>query len=801
MNIALYAMLIGIAPQARAAYAVLHSHEVRSALPQGRLVADGTGWLYGSTMCGGDANRGTIYRVREDGTGFATLHSFDDGAACGIVTPVSLILDGAGSLYGTRSPWAAANRGTVFTLKKDGTAFRVLHEFLGGPDDGADPEAALLLDGAGNLYGTTVFGGAADLGTVFKLRADGAKFGVLRSFSLNGNGLSPRAPLILDRAQNLYGTTSGYNYANLETPGTVFTMKTNGNGFRVLHAFRNEPSDGSNPVAPLVLGDGDILYGTTSEGGPTNSGTLFRLRIDGSGYTMLYTFSGTPADGNLPETGLVLDNSGDLFGTLTYAGVFKLHNDGSGFVLLHSFGLDPQDGFFPESQLFLDTNGRLYGTTTEGGAAGIGTLYSINTDGTGYERFYSFKFQDVRNPFAALTSDPEGNLYGAASLGGAFGKGAVFTVRSDGTGYRLLYSFEGAPSGDGSGALLIDDSGTLYGASGGGASNQGLLFSLRRDGTGFTILHTFAGGRDDGAGPSGVLARDASGRLYGTTSGGVTGGVSTVYSLNPDGSGFRVLHVFGDAPQDGTIPTAGVVLDGSGIVYGTTSAPVTIFRITPDGKYSVLHRFDFGYLPNSAGLVLDGQGHLFGTTFLGGNLSNAGMVFRLNNDGTGYRVLHSFTGAYSTDAANPIDSLVLDKSGTLYGTATGGGVFRRGAVFKLKTDGNDYSLLHEFAGGAIDGEWPWASLLLDGAGYLYGTTYYGGSFNEGIEFRLAANPGDGNGDGVVNVSDIFYLINALYASGPAPFAGGDANGDGVVDVADVFYLLNYLFARGPAPHN
>jgi hypothetical protein len=130
-------------------------------------------------------------------------------------------------------------------------------------------------------------------------------------------------------------------------------------------------------------------------------------------------------------------------------------------------------------------------------------------------------------------------------------------------------------------------------------------------------------------------------------------------------------------------------------------------------------------------------------------------------------------------------------------------------VFRLKADGSAFTTLHEFELAPSDGVYPFASVIPDERGYLYGTTIVGGSrgdpFNghggDGTEFRLVANPGDADGDGDVTIGDVFYLINGLFASGPPPYAGGDANGDGAVDTADVFYLINFLFAGGPAPHN
>ena len=119
----------------------------------------------------------------------------------------------------------------------------------------------------------------------------------------------------------------------------------------------------------------------------------------------------------------------------------------------------------------------------------------------------------------------------------------------------------------------------------------------------------------------------------------------------------------------------------------------------------------------------------------------------------------------------------------------------------MKTDGSGYAILHSFGGADADGGRPWAPLLLDGEGFLYGTSYEGGAFDDGTVFRLVAKPGDADGDGAVDVRDVFHLVSALFASGPAAFAGGDVNGDGLTDVRDVFHLINNLFARGPPPRN
>jgi uncharacterized repeat protein (TIGR03803 family) len=264
--------------------------------------------------------------------------------------------------------------GTVFKLDTTGRE-TVLHSFTGTPD-GAIPRAALVRDAAGNLYGTTVFGGASiGYGTVFKLDTTG-KETVLHSFTAT-DGSGPVAALVRDAAGNLYGTTA---YGGASLSGTVFKLDTSGTE-TVLHSFTGR-ADGAIPYAALVRDHAGNLYGNTAYGGASGYGTVFKLDTTGR-ETVLHSFTGA-SDGASPFDALVRDPAGNLYGTATFGGdpfcssgcgtVFKLDTTGKETVL-HSF-TGRADGAIPAG-LVRDPAGNLYGTTYYGGAFGYGVVFKL----------------------------------------------------------------------------------------------------------------------------------------------------------------------------------------------------------------------------------------------------------------------------------------------------------------------------------------------------------------------------------------------------------------------------------------
>ncbi len=365
------------------------------------------------------------------------LHSFSGAPNEGASLYDQLVLSG-NVLYGTTYLGGNTNEGTIFKLNLDGTGFMVLYDFTARSgasltnSDGAYPYAGLILSN-GVLYGTASAGGSSGFGTVFKVNTDGTGFATLHSFNGGSDGAEPWAGLVLSGA-TLYGAAgSGGN-------GTLFKVNTDGTGFAVLHSFSGV--DGAYPIAGLVL-SGGTLYGTTWQGGSSGNGVAFAINTDGTGFSILHDFTatlgalGTNGDGAQPQAALVLSGN-TLYGTSVYGGaygdgtVFEINTNGSGFTTLHGFaanyGAFPNGsaGANPNSVLILRGN-TLYGTTTEYGGFGSGTVFAINTDGTGFVTLSDLAGSGADAPLAGLVLS--GNaLYGTTLGGGSSFDGTVFSL-------------------------------------------------------------------------------------------------------------------------------------------------------------------------------------------------------------------------------------------------------------------------------------------------------------------------------------------------------------------------------------
>jgi uncharacterized repeat protein (TIGR03803 family) len=816
-------------------FAVVHSFTGSAYTPEYLTVMDNAGNFYGATTGGGSAGFGTIFRLDSAGHE-TTLYNFTGTNGDGYAPAAGLVMDSAGNLYGTTEygGFTSSNScyqgcGTVFKLDPSGKE-TVLYSFTDTNGDGANPVAGLIMDSAGNLYGTTELGGSALYlgGTVFKLDPSG-KETVLYSFTgANGDGAIPVAGLIMDSAGNLYGTTeyggSGSCSGFSSGCGTVFKLDPSEKE-TVLYSFTSTNGDGANPAAGVIMDGADNLYGTTGHGGITSSssclsvsgcGTVFKLDPSGK-ETVLYSFTGTNGDGANPAAGVIMDSAGNLYGTAENGGqssaqcpgyveadvlfgcgtVFKLDPSGKETVL-YSFTGTNGDGANPAAGLIMGSAGNLYGTTLVGGSAGGGTVFKL--DSSSHETvFYSFTLTngDGANPEAGLIVDKAGNFYGTTALGGLTGNcppnfniyRAVPTPAGCGTVFKLdpsgkqavLYSFT-RTNGDGANpaaGLIMDSAGNLYGTTAeGGSAGGGAAFKLNPSGN-EALLYSFTGlTNGDGANPAAGLIMDSAGNLYGTTPIGGTSvhcpppfeypvpvtGCGTVFKLDPSGHE-TVPYSFTLTNGDGANPEAGLIMDSVGNLYGTTALgglisncivdvtgppPTpgcgTVFKLDPSGKETVLYSFTGtngdGANP-AAGVIMDSVGNLYGTTEYGGittgscsgpSPAGCGTVFKLDPSGK-ETVLYSFTGT-NGDGANPVAGVITDSAGNLYGTTefTAGSV-GAGTVFKLDPSGKE-TVLYSFTGTNGDGAFPVASLIMDSAGKLYGTTEDGGSADLGTVFSL-----------------------------------------------------------------
>jgi|HubBroStandDraft_6_1064221.scaffolds.fasta_scaffold00025_2 uncharacterized repeat protein (TIGR03803 family) len=407
VSLAILAVAVVVTSASAATERVLHSFNTTGSGGQGpysSLIFDATGNLYGTTQIGGVYGQGTVFELMpRTGGGWTAkvLHSFSDNGNDGEVPYSGLIFDAAGDLYGTTTAGGADGRGTVFELTptvSGGWAEKILHSFNTTPGvDGYTPYGGLIFDTAGNLYGTTVTGGAYIRGTVFELMPQaggGWKERILHSFNDNGtDGFAPFASLIFDTAGNLYGTTDqGGTPAGGDVAfGTVFELKAEAGGHwaeKVLHTFVENGTDGYTPQGSLILDTTGNLYGPTYSGGAYGLGTVFELTPGAGGVwteTLLHNFQADGTDGYDPYAGLIFD-AGNLYGTTPNGGafgcgaVFELTPTGGGSwteSLPTSFNENGTDGAGPWAGLILDATGNLYGTTVAGGTYGGGTVFEI----------------------------------------------------------------------------------------------------------------------------------------------------------------------------------------------------------------------------------------------------------------------------------------------------------------------------------------------------------------------------------------------------------------------------------------
>lgn len=393
----------------------------------------------------------------------SVLYSFHDSGRDGYAPYAGLVFDAAGNLYGATTTGGIYNGGTIFELSPNGSGGwtrKILHQFTLYGRGGYAPYGSLVLDTAGNLYGTTAYGGSVDLGTVFELTpAQGGSWeeNVLYSFGrFNSDGVIPFSGVTFDAAGNLYGTTSRGGAGCFGSGcGAVFELTpTAGGGWKeeILHRFQVHGVDGISPIGGVILDASGNLYGTTSvggdpqcagDGGLPGCGAVFELSPNADGSwteTLLYAFTINFWDGTYPYSGLVFDKSGNLYGT-TYEGgrggqgtVFELmpQKDGSwDEKIVHAFGEQPGDGSTPYAGVTVDAAGNLYGTTIFDVYV-TGTVFELTPapDGNFTEIIlHRFKGTDGSEPFGGVILDAGGNLYGTTASGGPNGGGTVFEIQ------------------------------------------------------------------------------------------------------------------------------------------------------------------------------------------------------------------------------------------------------------------------------------------------------------------------------------------------------------------------------------
>jgi uncharacterized repeat protein (TIGR01451 family) len=454
--------------------------------PYAGLTLGPDGNFYGTTYAGGANGNGTVFQVTTNGT-LTTLYSFSvltnginpDGAQ----PQASLTLGPDGNFYGTAYGGGTTGFGTVFKVSTNGT-FSTVASFIG--DTGVNPESTLTPGPDGSLYGTAKFGGIGGRGTLFKLTTSGA-LTMLVNFDSANDGANPQAGLIVGPGGNFYGTAVGGGTNRLDlggnnfdvlSDGTVFELTTNG----ILTALTDfNGTNGANPYGGLAVGTDDNLYGTTAYGGISNDGTIFQIMTNGT-LTTLTNFNGL--NGANPGASMTLGPDGNFYGTCEAGGtngngtVFQVTTNGALTTLVYFNGTN---GANPNAGLTLGPDGSFYGTAYGGNFGHRGTVFKLTTSGT-LTTLVNFAQTNGSGPLGGLALGPDGNFYGTTSQGGVGGAGTVFKMAANGTLTTLAnFNFNDANGDAPFAALTLQTNGNFihfYGTTYNGGGGGGTVFQL-----------------------------------------------------------------------------------------------------------------------------------------------------------------------------------------------------------------------------------------------------------------------------------------------------------------------------------
>jgi uncharacterized repeat protein (TIGR03803 family) len=551
------------------------------------LSIDTDDWIYFTTSFG------SLEKIKTDGTGETMLRNFNqhpDGYN-GVAGVTEIPGD---SLVGTLTAGGSHDGGIIYSIRKDGTEFTVLHEFEDDPGmdlEGSSPESKLVLYD-GRLFGTTSRGGSYEFGVVYEINPDGTGFHVIADIptGFTGRGDQSTGDIGITSDARIIGAF--YQFAHFsDGDQRFFSVDTSGLNF---HGFGNvnQYESGHFNNSPLILDDETIAF-TTQSMGRHDGGTFSEVSSSMSTFGLFHF--GASVNGFRPGE-LIKGSDGRLFGLTRFGGpggngiIYSIMPNGTGYTKLHEF--DDTQGYDPRGKLLEGSDGKLYGATTWGGPHGSGCLFRIDKNGNNFQVLYDFaNFDNGYSPTGSLVEDASGALFGTTEYS-TFGYGVLFKINKDGTGYTVLKNFV-PPDPALTYAGLQLSAGYLYGAGYlGGSFGNGGLFRMHTDGTGYEVLHSFSQSID-GSNPFGPPIVSSSGKLYGITSFGGSSGMGTIYSLDISGTNFQLLRNIG--PADVQSAQQPIILSSDGKLYGTgfTGGGTAVYQLNTNGtNYNILKTFD-----------------------------------------------------------------------------------------------------------------------------------------------------------------------------------------------------------------
>ncbi len=736
--------------------------------PDGTLVMDKSGNIFGIATAGGPNNSGTIFELVNSSGSYTEQAAYTFPFGSSYVS--GLLADSQGNLYGSSMTGGNSGAGYVFELVNSSGTFTetTLASFAFGSPEGVWPNGGIAMDSAGDIFGTTSNGGPDNLGALYELVNSSGSYsttvldsstlayydvGNINSFpyppqagawatDVNGNlyGTLPRSGLYQAGAVFEYSTTqttaqvldaaSLSAQINTSATGTAFAINvgnasltfpanavTLAGGNASEFAVTSDSCSGTTVVAGAYCSVG-VSFTPTVPGGVNATLTFTDNAVNASQPRILYGQAFSAGSASLSPSSLTFPSQ--TVGTTSNSQPVTLSNSGLGPLGITSISITTNGSLFSESN-------NCPASLVPGGSCIINVTFTPTYVGT------------ASGQLAVVSDGPTTTI--PLSLSGT-GSG----VSSTGATLNILHSFSVFDGEAPAGGVLIDSSGNLFGATQqGGTKGSGVVYQLVKSSSGHTenILYSFPGVANDGADPAGPVIMDSAGDLFGVTGTGGSLGYGVVYEMVNSGTGYteKPIYFFNSSPNDGRAPTGALVMDSAGDLFGVTifggtySAGTVYELVNSSGTYTEQVLYNFKGLPAdgaspSSGLAIDNSGDLFGTTSNGGMFSG-GTVFELVKSSGGYSesILDNF-GATTSDGRVPRSArLLMDSSGDLFGTTSVGGANDHGTVFELAKSAAGYteSVLYRFGSSASDGTGPLSGLTMDPSGNLYGETNSGGT--------------------------------------------------------------------------
>jgi len=636
----------------------------KAMFPSNYLSTDGV-WLYGVALQGGSNDLGALFKVRTDGSDFTIIMAFDSVNNFSLERSLTIYNN---SIYGISRVGGTSNLGYVFKINTDGTAFTHLVDFEQN-GKAISPRSSLLVVND-FLYGVAD-GGQNQCGVIYRLNPDGSVYDIVHHFSgdLQG-GYLPRGELSYQD-----GYLYGVNFSGgLNQSGTIFKVKTDGTQYSDIYNYTDISVGSANSI---VLGDNNILYGTTFTAG-SNYACLFKINTNGTNYTKLWDFN--IADGYSPEGDLRYNNN-SVFGEC-YSGaandlgcLFEFNTSDSAYIKLKEF-----DSFSEWSWSFALTGNAIYYGSSASAGCSAGTIVKVPVDSGDIAVVYNFNTCPLteRHPDNIIYHD---NKIYCHTAGGDRGLGTIFSMNTDGSGYTRIFEPETGQNIDNYSIITVDGD-WLY-CSGSSRNGKGCIFKIRSDGSGFTTIYILDGINDRSLNQ----VFYSNGTFYCSTLEGGQNNKGKLFKVNPDGSGYTILADFDNKVSQ-------IIFEGNTFYlffqYGLYYDQAYISKINSDGtSYSKVYDFQDEILGNN---LIFNKGYLFGTSYFYGT-NSCGYIFRLKADGTEYTVLHNFEGS---DGLNPSYKIVCQND-YIYGmTDRGGKDVNNGTIYRIKTDGSLFKTLFDF---------------------------------------------------------------------------------------------------------